>query len=124
VEVLAVIEDEPDVRDLVRITLELDADFEVVGEAASIPEAIELLQHAPASKVGLIILDHSLIGETTGLQGAPTLKALAPQAKIILFTAHDHLRDEANAEEAIDAFLLKTEIGQLLPLARDLIGAA
>jgi DNA-binding NarL/FixJ family response regulator len=119
-----VIEDEPDVRELVRITLELDPEFEVIGEAASIAEATELLGHPPASGVGLIVLDNSLNGDMTGLQAAPALKALAPQAKIILFTAHDHLREEADAEPAIDAFLVKTEIGQLLTLARGLIGAA
>jgi len=63
-----------------------------------------------------------LTGQLTGLQAAPRFKVVAPQAKIILFTAHDVLRIPAEAEPAIDAFLLKTEVGKLLALGQRLSG--
>ena len=55
-------------------------------------------------------------------QEAPLLKEVAPQAKIILFTAHADLRGRAADEPAIDAFLVKTDVGQLLSLAQTLSG--
>jgi len=58
----------------------------------------------------------------TGLDGAPRLKELAPQAKIIMFTAHADLKARADKEPAIDGFVLKTESTQLLPLAQRLTG--
>jgi CheY-like chemotaxis protein len=70
----------------------------------------------------MIVLDYGLAGVLTGLEAAPRLKELAPRAKIILFTAHSELRDPAADEPAVDAFLLKTDIAQLLPLARRLTG--
>ena len=68
------------------------------------------------------MLDHGLSGQLTGLDGAPRLKELAPQAKIIMFTAHADLKDRADHEPAIDGFVLKTESSQLLPLAQRLTG--
>ena len=68
------------------------------------------------------MLDHGLSGQLTGLDGAPRIKELAPQAKIIMFTAHADLKDRADHEPAIDGFVLKTESSQLLPLAQRLTG--
>jgi hypothetical protein len=56
------------------------------------------------------------------IETCPRLKEVAPQAKIILFTAHAELRYTAEDEPAIDAFLLKTESARLLPLAQELTG--
>jgi len=47
---------------------------------------------------------------------------LARARKVLLFTAYEGVRDQANAEPAIDAFLLKTHMDRLLPLARELLG--
>src|ERR1035437_6844712 len=71
---------------------------------------------------GIIVLDHGLSGQLTGLDAAPRLKELAPQAKIIMFTAHANLKTRADNEPAIDGFVLKTESTQLLPLAQRLTG--
>ena len=76
---------------------------------------------ARTTEPGIIVLDHGLAGALTGLDAAPQLKEVAPNAKIILFTAHAELRPAAD-EPAIDAFLLKTDISQLLPLAQRLTG--
>lgn len=117
--VLLVVEDDLDMRTLIQITISEDPRFEIVGEAASAEDAIKL---AETSEPGLIILDHSLEGDMTGLEAAPKLKAADPLAKIILFTAHEHVRVEAKREPAIDAFLLKTDLQQLLALAQQLTG--
>ena len=117
--VLVVVEDDPDVRLLVRTVFRLDPRFAVAGEAASAEEAIEL---ARSTEPGLIVLDHGLAGQLTGIDAAPRFKEVAPQAKIILFTADAALRVRARDEPAIDAFLVKTDVAQLLPMAQRLTG--
>jgi DNA-binding NarL/FixJ family response regulator len=118
VRVLVVVEDEIDIRLLIRMTLMDDPRIELFGEAASAREAIEL---ARSVAPGLIVLDHSIEGDIMGLDAAPLLKEAAPNAKILLFTAFD-LRREAAAEPAIDAFLSKSQMEKLLPTVQSLLG--
>jgi DNA-binding NarL/FixJ family response regulator len=75
-----------------------------------------------AAQPEIIVLDHGLSGQLTGLDAAPRLKKLAPQAKIIMFTSHADLKARADQEPAIDGFVLKTESPRLLPLAQRLTG--
>lgn len=117
VEVLIVVEDEPDMRMMLRVMLETDPRISIVGEAEDAATAIEL---ARSSHPGLIILDHSIQGDVMGLQAAPLLKEAAPQAKILLFTAFD-LKSEAAVEPAIDEYLNKTDIGVLLPTVQRML---
>jgi len=119
VKVLIVVEDDPDVQFLIQTVFSTDDRFSVAAVAAAAEEALEIAQ---ATELGMIVLDHGLAGELTGLEAAPQFKEVAPQAKIILFTAHAELRGPAADEPAVDAFLLKTDISQLLPLARRLTG--
>ena len=116
--VLVLVEDEVDVRALVRALLAPDPRLEIMGEAASAPEAIEL---AKTIEPGLIILDHMLDGPMTGLEAAPDLKAAAPNSKILLYSALD-LRREAKAEPSVDAYLSKDQPIRLLPTAQQLLG--
>lgn len=117
--VLVVVEDDADVQSLVRTVFARDSRFSLGGVAESAEEAIEL---ARSTELGLIVLDDGLAGELTGIDAAPLLKEVAPKAKIILFTAHADLRERAADEPAIDAFLVKTDVGQLLSLAQTLTG--
>jgi DNA-binding NarL/FixJ family response regulator len=117
--ILVVIEDDPDVQFLIEAIFSMDPRFNVTNVAESAEQALDL----PAtSEPGIIVLDHGLAGPLPGLAAAPMLKELAPQAKIIMFTAHAALQVRADKEPAIDAFLLKTESEQLLPLAQSLLG--
>jgi len=116
---LVVVEDDPDVQFLIETVFSEDDRFSVAVLAASAEEALEV---ARTTEPGIIVLDHGLAGALTGLEAAPRLKEVAPNAKIILFTAHAELRHSAADEPAIDAFLLKTDISQLLPLAQRLTG--
>lgn len=116
--VLLVVEDDADMRRLIGVVLSADPRIEIVGEAATASEAIAV---ARSTQVDLIILDHFIEGDVMGLQAAPTLKVLAPNAKILLFTSHD-LSTEVQREPAIDAYLPKRKIGELLPTCRHLLG--
>ena len=118
VKVFVVVEDEPDMRALIALTLGRDPRLELVGQAASAEEALAVLD---SCEPGLIILDHGIEGELMGLDAAPLLKEKAPNAKILLFTAFD-MRKEATAEPAVDEFLRKDRIGDLLPTVQRMLG--
>lgn len=115
--VLVVVEDDPGMRMLIRETLEEDPRLEIEGEAATLDEAIAYASKEPPD---VMILDHYIHGPVMGLEGAPKLKEAAPDSKLILFTSHD-LEIEASREPAIDAFLLKKHLTQLLPTVRSLL---
>jgi len=116
--VLLVVEDEPDFRKLIRLSLEEDPRILSTGEATTAQQAIEV---ARKSHPDLVILDNYLEGDLDGLEAAPMLKAAAPESKILLFTAYD-LSAQARREPAIDAFLRKDDIKKLLPVAQRLLG--
>ncbi len=117
--VLMVVEDDPDVQFLIETVFSHDPRFTVGAVATAAEDALASLD---AAQEGIIVLDHGLSGELTGLEAAPQFKVRAPLAKIILFTAHAELRPQADSEAAIDAFVLKTEARRLLPVAQELTG--
>ena len=117
VKVLVVVEDEPDMRMLISMMLGRDPRLELMGEAASADEALAVLDSVDP---GLIVLDHGIEGDVMGLQAAPLLKEKAPRSKILLFTAFD-MRREAEEEPAVDGYLRKDRITELLPTVRRLL---
>jgi DNA-binding NarL/FixJ family response regulator len=117
IKVFVVIEDEPDMRLLISMMLKRDPRLELLGEASSAEQALRMLD---SIEPGLIVLDHGIEGDIMGLEAAPLLKAKAPRAKILLFTAFDMSR-QAAAEPAIDAFLRKDRIDHLLATVQGLL---
>lgn len=116
--VLVVVEDDRDMQLLIRLTLEADPRLTISGCCAT---AVEAITQARELQPSLVILDHFIDGDVMGLQAAPAIKAAAPGAAILLFTSHD-LGIEAAREPAIDRFLLKRDISQLMPTVRELLG--
>jgi DNA-binding NarL/FixJ family response regulator len=112
-----IVEDDPDIQSLIETIFSMDPRFSVTGMAESAEEALEL---ARSTAPEIIVLDDRLAGALTGVEAVPELKASAPGAKIILFTAHADLQARVVRQPDIDAFLLKTETGELLPLAQQL----
>jgi DNA-binding NarL/FixJ family response regulator len=84
VKVLLVVEDDPEIRLLLRFEFDRDPDLQIQGKAAEAESAIAL---ARSIQPALVILDHRLAGEVTGLEAAPRLKALVPGARMVLFSA-------------------------------------
>lgn len=117
---VVVVEDDADMREMIRLTLMGERSMEVCGEATNALDAVET---ARRTQPNLIILDHSIEGDVMGLEAAPMLKAVAPGAKILLFSAFD-LEAEADAEPSIDAYLRKDAIRDLLPMVRRLLAVA
>jgi two-component system nitrate/nitrite response regulator NarL len=112
-----IVEDDPDIQSLIATIFSMDPRFSVAGLAETAEEALAL---ARKTELEIIVLDDRLAGALTGVEAVPALKEAAPSAKIILFTAHADLRARAVDQGGIDAFLLKTDTGELLPLAQQL----
>jgi DNA-binding NtrC family response regulator len=119
VSALVVVEDDEDVQNLIAAEFAQDSHFTLAGVSATAEDAFEMV--LTNEEAVLIVIDHRLAGELTGLQAAPAFKHLVPLSKVILFTAHAELREAAAAEPAVDAFVLKTEADELLSVARQLL---
>lgn len=119
--ILVAVEDDPAFQVLIRATLGEASELDILEEMpATIERALEVAREVQPE---LIILDHNLGGEMIGLSAAPKLKEAAPNAKILLFTAYD-IGAEARREPAIDAFLRKDNVDQLLETSNRLLGLA
>jgi two-component system nitrate/nitrite response regulator NarL len=114
---VVIVEDDPDIQSLISTIFSMDPRFSVIGLAESAEEALEVTRTTDPE---IIVLDDRLAGELTGVEAVPQFKQAAPKAKIILFTAHADLQARVVNQPEIDAFLLKTETGELLPLAQQL----
>ena len=110
-------DDEPDLRELIRITLEFDDRLEVVHSVPTIADALE----SATVDIDLVVLDHWLGGPLTGLDVATRLRQSAPGARIVLFTAADAVEDR---NHEVDAVVLKTHLVDLTAVAVHLLEGA
>lgn len=112
------VDDEPDMRMLVRLTLERTEDIEVVGEAASGLEAIGLVgELAP----DVLLLDQMMPGGLTGLETAERMRGPGEAVPmIVLFTAWatEDLRQQA-VDAGIQGFLSKDDFTRVAATIRE-----
>jgi CheY-like chemotaxis protein len=81
-----VVDDEPDIRMLVRVFLERDG-FEVIGEAEDGPQALARFHELnPPPTPTVVLLDNRMPG-LTGLEVAEQMLAQHPTQMIVLFSA-------------------------------------
>jgi CheY-like chemotaxis protein len=78
-----VVDDTPDVRAVVRLVLEDDVRFTVVGEAV---DGVEGIDQAGALQPDVVLLDRSM-PRLNGLEALPRIRQVAPFAEVILYTA-------------------------------------
>jgi DNA-binding NarL/FixJ family response regulator len=80
---VAIVDDQPDVRLLLRLTLSRDHRFDVVGEATNGQEAIALVTELAPD---LLILDRQMpvLG---GVEALPIIKQRSPRTAVVLYTA-------------------------------------
>jgi len=90
-----VVEDVPELSRLLEITFELDGRFIPVGTASSGGQALDL---AAREHPDAVVLDLGIDG-IDGMGILPSLRAVLPAARIIVFTGHDNptLRDRVTA---------------------------
>ena len=100
-----IVEDQPDIRKLIRMTLEFE-DYEI-HEASDGAFGLRLAQ---AVHPDLILLDVMMPGEMDGLQVCQALKSnpAMVSVKIVLLTARGQARDrEAGGRAGADEYLVK-----------------
>ena len=95
---VVVVDDEADVRGLVRFLLQQTDGFEVVGEAANGREAIDL---AAAERPDVVLLDLRM-PVMDGAEAIPQIREQSPDTRIVVFTA-----DPAAEVEGVDAQVIK-----------------
>lgn len=97
-------DDTPDIRRLLRVNLELDGRFQIVGEAGDGAEAVELTR---SLRPDVVVLDLAM-PVMDGLQAAPVIRESVPAARILVLSGFDHSRMEARArEQGADGYLQK-----------------
>ncbi|MGZ6791457.1 MAG: LytR/AlgR family response regulator transcription factor [Mycobacteriales bacterium] len=114
---VVLVEDDATVRGVIEILLSTEPDLELVGTAVTAEEGIELVRRLAPD---LVLLDNQLEGPLTGVQAAPAMKDLAPSVVVLLCTALD-LAGVAAAEPAIDGYLRKDDLVDLVDVVRDLL---
>lgn len=117
-----IVDDQPDVRLLIRLIIE-DANHElfVSGEAASGEEAIARIEELDPS---VVLLDH-MMPDMDGFQAAHRILARRPQQRMILCTAFldDEVRSRA-LQSGFRACLSKGEFFRIPDAVRDIAGEA
>ncbi len=116
---MLVVDDDESMRELLRLTLDLDPDFTVVAEAGNGTEAVAAAQdHRPDA----ILLDVMMPGRD-GLDTLPELRAVSPDSKIIVFTAYATVPIVAQALERGASLVLEKTVpqGDVATALRDLV---
>jgi DNA-binding NarL/FixJ family response regulator len=107
-----VVDEDPDLRLLVRVLLQGEPRFRLVGEEISVASAV-----AGAARVGpdVIVLDYH-VPDDTGLDVIPALWLAAPGAVVVGCSAFadERLPGQVAFMRAVDAFVDKLELSQAL----------
>jgi DNA-binding NarL/FixJ family response regulator len=103
---ILIVDDNANIRRLLRSFVETNTGFNVCGEAENGAEAIE---KAKELQPDLILLDLTLPG-MSGVEAAPILRKLMPNVKLVLFTMHaDGVNKSLAAVFGIDLVLTKSD---------------
>ena len=95
---VVIADDEEDIRVLLRVNLQLDGRFDVVGEAETGGEAIDLVA---AERPDVLVLDLRM-PEMSGEEALPVLREAWPDLPVVVFSAHvtDELAEDLHAAGA------------------------
>jgi CheY-like chemotaxis protein len=109
-----IVDDKPDIRSIVATRLRIEPAFEVVGEAANGAEAMARVGEV---KPHVMILDLQM-PVMSGEEVIPILRSLAPQLRIVVFSAYAGADRRLSAAEQPDAEIRKGT--GLKPLVQEL----
>jgi CheY-like chemotaxis protein len=98
-----VVDDDADLRFLLRMVLDREGESVVVAEASNGHEAIEAAaEHRP----DVIVLDQAM-PLMSGLEAIPELRTAAPDARIVMYSAYAETNQRASFEAIADAVVAK-----------------
>jgi len=93
---ILLVDDQPGIREGLRMRLSLESDVTIVGEAGSGEEAIRL---ARALRPDVVLMDVRMAG-MDGIEATAALRAVAPESSIVILSLYDDARTRARAKEA------------------------
>jgi DNA-binding NarL/FixJ family response regulator len=119
IKTILVVDDSPEVRQVVRTFLERDATFKVCGEAGDGPEAIK---KAELLTPDLVLLDFLMPG-MNGIDVASVLRQLLPKTKIAIFSNYtDDFGARLSSAVGIDAVIAKGSLADMANSLKKLVG--
>ena len=98
-------DDVEEIRMLLRLTLELDGRFEVVGEASNGKEAVEIVAD---ERPDVVILDLGM-PVMDGFRAIPEIARTSPETKILVLSAFDPSTADQVLALGADAYMVKGE---------------
>lgn len=117
-----VADDEPDIRELARVLLEMDG-FDVVAEAVDGEQALERYAALDPPPVPSVVLLDNRMPRMGGLETAERILEQQPEQCVVLFSAHLDAGVTARARElGVAACVSKVDTAKLPRILRDLIG--
>jgi CheY-like chemotaxis protein len=105
-----VVDDEPDIRLLIRLLLRQDKRFTVVGEACDGESAVEM---AAAHKPDFVLLDIAMPG-LNGWAALPQIRESVPGCRVVMCSATSPEDHKEHVTEA-DAYVEKLDIRDQIP---------
>jgi signal transduction histidine kinase len=113
-------DDTEDIRMLTRTVLDLDGGFEVVGEASTGVEALDLVRELVPD---VVVLDLAM-PEMDGLQALPAIRELSPATQVVVLSGFERqaLGAEAFALGAAEYVYKGQPLTELVAVLRDVAG--
>lgn len=112
---ILLVDDQSTIRRGLRMSLGLETDFHVVGEAA---DGVEALKLARDLKPDVVVMDVEM-PNMDGLTAAEKLHGVVPATAVVILSLHDGLVTRARAQEAEAQFVAKHEgVGALIAAIR------
>ena len=102
---VVIADDHPQVRSALRHILELESDFEVVGEAE---DGLRALEEVERTRPNLVLLDYRM-PQMNGVEAAQRINNLVPETAMVMLTSEDDPRVRAEAADAgVTRYMLKS----------------
>ena len=102
---LVLVDDQPSVRQGLRMRLTVEPDMTVIGEASNGLSAMTLVQQVA---LDIVVMDVE-VPEMDGIAAAPAMRDSTPQSAVVMLSIHDYASTRARAHaEGAAAFVNKS----------------